>query len=139
MKCVSSCLRQHDVSGLQVPVHDPRTMRLVESVGDLNRVLERFFERQCASRQPLRQAFALEIFHDENVDFVLGVELEEGADVWVVQRRNGLGLALEPLTSLGTFGQMLGEDFDRDDAVEAGVTRFVDFPMPATPMGERIS
>jgi hypothetical protein len=31
---------QHDVPGLQVPVHDAAAVRLVERVGDLDRVLE---------------------------------------------------------------------------------------------------
>jgi len=42
------------------------------------------------------------------------------------QLRNGLGLTLESGLALGALGEMLGEDFDGDDAIQAGVVGFVD-------------
>ncbi len=50
----------------------------------------------------------------------------ERANVRVVQARDGLRLALEPLLQIRVRGDMLREDFDGDGAVEAGIARFVD-------------
>ena len=51
----------------------------------------------------------------------------------VVQAGDGLGLALEPLLEVGVSGDVLGEDFDGDGAVEAGVGGFVHFAHTACP------
>ena len=48
------------------------------------------------------------------------------ADMWVVQARDGLRLALEPLLEIGVTGDVLGQDLDGDGAVQAGVAGFVD-------------
>ena len=49
-------LRQHDVGGLQVPVHDPLPVRLVEGVGDLGSVAQRRLERQRALGQAIAES-----------------------------------------------------------------------------------
>jgi hypothetical protein len=45
----------------------------------------------------------------------------------MIQRRDGAGFAFETEVGFGFFGEMLGEDFDGDGAVEASVARGVDF------------
>ena len=49
----------------------------------------------------------------------------------VVQAGDGLGFPLEPLLQLRVAGDVLGEDFDGNRAVEAGVAGFVHLPHPA--------
>jgi len=53
----------------------------------------------------------------------------------MIQLRDGLGLALEAGFALRAFGEMLGEDLDRNDTVEAGVFGFVDLAHPPGPDG----
>ena len=45
----------------------------------------------------------------------------------MVELRDRFGLALEALLTLGALGEMLGEDFDGDDAIQPRVFGFVDF------------
>ena len=44
----------------------------------------------------------------------------------MVQRREELGLALEPRQTLFVFRKLFGEDFDRDVAVELRVASAID-------------
>ena len=61
---------------------------MAERVGDLDGQANGFIERE--------RAFELRAF-DELHDEVVGSDVEQGADVGVVERGDGLGLALEPL------------------------------------------
>ena len=77
---------QHDVAGFQIAMDDALAMRLVERVGDLDRDLERIGKLQrSVSREPVGERLPLQVFHDEEVDPVLGADVVERADVWMVQ------------------------------------------------------
>jgi hypothetical protein len=56
---------------------------------------------------------------------ILFTYVVESADVRVVQAGNRSGFSFESFSSLGTFGQVRGEYFDRYVAVESGVFRLV--------------
>ena len=71
--------------------------------------LERLIQWQRPLLQPLRQRLPVEILHNQEVDPVLAPDVEEGADVRVVQGGDGAGLALEPLFQIGIGGDVLGE------------------------------
>ena len=47
----------------------------------------------------------------------------------VVQAGDGLRLALEPLLQVGVRGDMLGQHFDGNGAVEASIAGFVDLAL----------
>ena len=49
--------------------------------------------------------------------------------------RHGAGLALEPLLQIGIGGDVLGEDFDGDGAVQAHVAGLIDLPHAARAEG----
>jgi hypothetical protein len=53
-------------------------------------------------------------------DQIIGADVVELADSGVVQRGDGAGLALESL------GELLLQDLDGDDAIEAGIAGLVD-------------
>ena len=63
----------------------------------------------------------------------------ERADVRMIQLRNGLGFSLEPLAELRVAGDVRGQDFDRDGAIEAGIAGAVDLSMPPAPSAPVIS
>ena len=83
----------------------------VERVGDLAGVAE----RDRAGARTLRR-YALDELHHE----VVGADVEERADVGVVQRGDGPRFALEPFTEL------LSGDLDGDVAPGSRVVRAID-------------
>jgi hypothetical protein len=62
---LGAALGQHHVGRLQVSMHDPRAMCLVERVGDLHRVLQRLVEGKGPAREASVERLALEVLHDE--------------------------------------------------------------------------
>src|SRR5262249_12344241 len=58
-------------------------------------------------------------------------DVEEGADVRMVERRDDARLALEPLADLGVLGEVRGDQLHRDVTPEARVLRAVDLAHPA--------
>ena len=51
----------------------------------------------------------------------------EGADVRMIQRGDGTCLTVKALAKIRISGDVGGQDFDRDGAIEARVARLVDF------------
>jgi len=119
-------LGEHDIAGFQIAMDHAVAVGGVESVGDLNGVVQRLIGRQPAFPQPLGEGFALQILHDEEIDAVLMADVVERTDVRMAQAGDGLGFALEALAGLWAEGKMRGENFDGDGAVEAGVTSAID-------------
>ncbi len=107
-----------NVGGFQIAMNHARAVRNVQRVADLYRVFEGPVERQRSL-----QRRAVHVLHDE----VVGSNVVERADVGMIQRRDGPSLALEPLRE-GFLRHL-----DRDDAVEASVTSFVDVAHAAAP------
>ena len=101
-------------------------MRLGQAIRHLNPVFDGLVERKRSFLQALGQRLALYIFHDEVVDAVLLAHVVKRADVWVVELRDRLRLALESLPSLGALGEVSRKDLDGDGAVEPCVVGLVD-------------
>jgi hypothetical protein len=114
-------LREHHVAGLEVAVHDALLVRGGEGLRDLRPELHHLVERQRALLQAIREDLALEQLHHQEVRVGLVADVEERADVGVVEGGDRLGLALEALAALLVLGEGGGEDLDSDAAVEAGV------------------
>ena len=112
---------QHDVPGFEVAVHDAAAVRGIERSGDLGAEGEHLVDGQRPFPQPVGERLALEVLHDQEVDAVLVSHVEEGADVGVLEARDRLGLALQPLLELGAVRQVRGQHLDRDRALEPGV------------------
>jgi len=53
-------------------------------------------------------------------------DLVNGADVGVIQRGSGAGLALETFESLRIGGQRVRQEFERDAAAEIEIFGFID-------------
>ena len=116
-------------------MNDSVTVRFIERVRNLKGVFERLLQRKRTLRQPIRERLALEVLHHDVVDVILAADLSavalakvdvvEGADVRMIQARNGARLLLEALAELGMLRKMLGEHFDGDDTIEAGVVGFI--------------
>src|SRR6185369_6560858 len=75
------------------------------------------------------ERLAFEQFHDQ----VVVADVVERADVGMVQRGDGLGLALEARAQVGAMRELRRKDFDRYAAVEARVTCAIDLAHSARP------
>ena len=69
------------------------------------------------------------------VDAVLFADVEQYADIRMLQAGDGAGLAFEASAQIVPVGDELREDFDGDGAVEPRVEGFVHFPHPARAEG----
>ena len=125
---LGAALRQHDVRGLQIAMRDPRAVRLVERVGDLDRDLQRLVERQRTVRscEARRERLALEILHHEIARALVFADVMDRADVRMIQRRNRACFAFEPRAQVGIGRQFRRQDLDRDGAIEARIAGLVD-------------
>ena len=90
--------------------------------------------------QPLGEVLALDELHDEGADAARLLEAVDRGDVRVLELGEELRLALEAREALGVGGERLGQDLDRDLALQLRVGRAVDdSPIPPSPSGAVIS
>ena len=112
--------------GLRSRWIDAGAVRAVERVGDLGAELAA--RRPPAARRGVRRAASVSP-SISSITQVVGVALasdvEQRADVRMVERRDGPRLALEAGAHLGVGRQVLGQHLDRDVAPEARVARAV--------------
>ena len=98
----------------------------LERVGDLSSARERLGECERPRDQPVvkRRTFD-ELQHERWTNRRLFEPVDRG-DIGVVQRSQDARLASEPCKALGIGSDVLGQDLERDVAVERRVTRAVD-------------
>ena len=123
---------------------DARAVRLVERIADLNRDPQCVLRLQSAPCRVAATAAAGEAFGDrlpfqmlqhEEVDAVLVADVEQGADVRMIQRRDRARLAFEALAQLRVGRERGGENLDRDRPIEPRVAGLVDLAHAACPEG----
>ena len=117
---------QDHVAGFQIPVHDAVAVGLVERLGDLAAVTQRLLERQLAARQTYGERLPFEVLHHQVVAFAVPPDVEEGADVGMLQRRDGPRFPFEAAAQLGVFGKGGGEDLDGHGPTKARIASLVD-------------
>ena len=113
--------REHDVRGLQIPVHDAVAMRVVERAGDLHRIRKCLVHRHSPGRQSGGECFAAEILHHEEIDLVLTPDVVQRADVWVGECGHRPGFAREPRAHRRIYRDAARQHLDRNKAVETGI------------------
>ena len=64
---LGAAARQHDVAGLEIPVHQPLAVRSVERVRDLDADLEQLGRRQRPALEPGGERLALDQLHHQEV------------------------------------------------------------------------
>jgi hypothetical protein len=94
----------HDIGGLQIAVKNAQFVRRVQGVGNLARQLHRF-----VSTDGTAEGFPLEILEDQ----VVGSDVVDLADVWMVDRGDGARFALKPAHIVGD------QPLHRDRAIQA--------------------
>jgi hypothetical protein len=116
---LGTAFREHDVVRFEVAVDDPLIVCRLESRRDLGSDFEDLFDREGALADSVAQGIALDQFHDKVVDFVLVADVKEGADIWVVERRDGPSLTLESPQELLIVGKARRQHLDGDLSIEA--------------------
>ena len=86
---------------------------------------QRLLDRERPLLDPVRERLAVEMLHDDEHRAGVLADVMQRADVGMRQARNRLRLALEAGSAIGISGEVIGKDFDRDRAIEAGVAGFV--------------
>ena len=110
-----------DVRGLDIAVHDAAAVRGVERRGDLGRVLERRRDRHRPLRnQPVQPRAVHQLHRDERRPIVL-VDVVDGDDVRVVERRSRTGFLDEAALAIGIGRRFGRQHLYRDRASEPGV------------------
>jgi hypothetical protein len=85
-----------DVGRFQIAVHDAFFVCGIESLGNLARDTQCLIERKRAFFDSIRESRPFNQFHHE----IVRPDIEESADVWMIQRGNGPSLALEAIGEL---------------------------------------
>ena len=67
---------------------------------------------------PVLQRHSLQKFHDDKGLAIFLADLMNGADIGVVQRGGGLRFTLEAGQCLGIFGNVVGQEFEGNEAVK---------------------
>src|SRR5262249_14229337 len=76
----------HNVAGLDIAVHDSRRMSGGEGVRDLCRDFQRLFQPYPLPGNLAIQRHPFDVFENQNVAITAQNYVEEGHDIWVVQR-----------------------------------------------------
>ena len=129
--------RNEEVLGLQVPVDDALLMGGGESLRDLQCVVHGLLLRNLAGVELSAQRLPFQKLHDGVGDPVLVSEVVDREDVLMGEGRDRLRLALEPGQRVGIRCDGLGQDLDRDVAIQLLVPRPIDLPHPARTEGRR--
>src|ERR1041385_1422768 len=102
-----------------------------ERVGDLQTDQERGLELEWTARDELADVLAFDELHRDEEDAVDFVQIEERADVWVVQRRREPRFAFEAFEVCFLSAQFRRNDFDHNRAAKLCVDSFIDCALPA--------
>ena len=126
-----------DVGRFQIAMDDALLVRRFERFGDLSGDRQRLIDWDRAIGDPLGQIVALDQFHDEGVVASRLLDRIDAGDVWMIQGRERLGLALEPRQALEISRECVGKDLDGDVAAERRVGGSVH--LPHAPFADRRS
>ena len=119
------------VRGLEVAMHDPLLVGRLERLGDLPSDRQRLVERKRTARDARREVLALHELHHQRARPVRLLEAVNRRDVGVVQRSQGLRLALEAREALAVGGKRRRQHLDRHLATQPRVGGAPHLPHPA--------
>jgi hypothetical protein len=115
-------------------------MRLLKSLRDFCRNLQKLSDWQRSFLQAVGQSLALQILHDQKIRVALSADVVERADIDMLQRGDRLGFPLQALFQLGIRGKMRRQNLDGDRTVKTRIHGSVHLTHAAgAPSGDWIS
>ena len=73
----------------------------------------------------------LDVLHCDEVNAIDFIEVEDGADVWVVQCGSEARFTFKTFEVCFSGGKLGGQDFDNQGAAEFGIDSFIDSALSA--------
>jgi hypothetical protein len=113
--------RDEDVLRLQVAMHHAARVSRGEPRGDLCAVVDRLAWRQRTVSEQVAQRAAIEQFHHRVGDGAVLAEIVDRDDVRVGQRGDGTRFGFEPSACDRIVRQRVGDDLDRDVALQSRI------------------
>jgi hypothetical protein len=110
---------------------DALLMRRFERLGNLPRDRQGLVERDRSLGDPIGQRRAFHQFKHQRAYAVGVFQAVDAANVRMTQRGQRLCFALEACDPLGIRNEQLGQDLDRDFAIELSVSGAIDLAHPA--------
>src|SRR2546426_7685192 len=107
------------------------TVGLVQGRCDLDGGTEDLIQSQGSLLEPRGERLAFQVLHDKELDAFLLADVMKGADVRMIETRDGFRLAIESQPRLLAQGEARGEDLDGDRPVQPGVAGLVYLPHPS--------
>ena len=120
-----AALRDQDVLGLDVAVQDAGVVRRGEPIGDTGQQLDGLAPAALRSSRPIPERAAVDELGDQILPALELARVVHRDDVRVIERRGGLGFALEA-AARGRVGELVGKKLDRDRPIEFGIERPID-------------
>ena len=113
----------HDVAGFQVAMDDAGTMRAADGGGDLRRVIFYLGDRHVRAQQA-REGPPVDVLHRDEIKTLVVIDLVDGDDVGMVERRGGLGFPEESfLARRRVVARIERENLECDVAIECRIAR----------------
>jgi hypothetical protein len=119
-------IRDHNVAGFQIAMHDVLLVNVGQRFSDLTGNVDRLVHRQTAASEAAGERFAFEVLHHEVGEIPLAAHVVHTADTRMLEPRDGLRLAIEPLATFGRFIAASGEDLDCHGPVQSHVIGAID-------------
>src|SRR5207244_12260931 len=92
---------------------------------------QRIEDRDGTTRDDLRQVVALDQLHDQGTEAAGFLQSVNMRDVRMIERGQRLGFAREPREAIRIVRERVGQNFQRDIAIELGIAGSPHLPHPA--------
>ena len=110
---------------------DAGTVRPTQRIGNLRGKLQHLIERYRAFCNPRRKSFAFQVLEHHKIGAIVFADVEEDADVGMIQAGDHARLAFKARPQVFTRGDELRQHLNRDSAIQTRVARLKYFPHAA--------
>src|SRR5690242_5602094 len=120
-----AAIGDEDVCRLDVTVDDAFTVRSIKGIGNFNGQREQSLQIEGAAANTMLEGDTFEVFHGDEGAAIFLSDVMNRADVGVIQSGSSLSLALESGKGLRIAGNIIGQEFEGDEAVQASVFNLI--------------